>query len=145
MADSPLVQKLMALREEGKLNSGEDLMELSAITLEAKLDEIALSAFEAEIDDEIELGRLDWSPRKNWVESEGGLPRYIEEVAIGIMKGSGYPRERAIPMAISRIKKWAAGLGGVTQKTQAKAIAALAKWEKMKASAKAKRLAKGNK
>lgn len=127
MGDSPAVQRLLALIKDKQLNSGEELLELSRSVL-------------PDVDD-VELGRLDWSPKKNWVENEGGLPRYIEEVAIGIMK-SGKTRERAIPIAISRIKRWAAGLDGVKKDTQAKAIAALAQWEKMKASARAKRLAK---
>lgn len=127
MGDSPAVQRLLALIKDKQLNSGEELLELSRSVL-------------PDVDD-VELGRLDWSPKKNWVENEGGLPRYIEEVAIGIMK-SGKTRERAIPIAISRIKRWAAGLDGVTKKTQMKSVAALALWEKMKASARAKRLAK---
>lgn len=77
-------------------------------------------------------GKLDWSPKKNWVESEGGLPKFIEDVAIHIMESSGYTRERAIPAAISQTKKFAA-------KGNARAQAALAQWEKMKASAKSKR------
>lgn len=85
-------------------------------------------------------GRLDWSPKKNWVENEGGLPKYIEDVAIGIMK-SGKSRENAIQIAISRIKVWAAGGGDVNPDTRAKAAAALAQWERMKASAAAKRAA----
>ena len=127
MGDSPAVQRLLALIKDKQLNSGEELLELSRSVV-------------PDVDD-VELGRLDWSPKKNWVENEGGLPRYIEEVAIGIMK-SGKTRERAIPIAISRIKRWAAGLDGVTKKTQMKSVAALALWEKMKASARAKRLAK---
>ena len=127
MGDSPAVQRLLALIKDKQLNSGEELLELSRSVL-------------PDVDD-VELGRLDWSPKKNWVENEGGLPRYIEEVAIGIMK-SGKTRERAIPIAISRIKRWAAGLDGVTKKTQMKSIRSLAQWEKMKASARAKRLAK---
>ena len=127
MEDSPVVQRLLALSAEGKLNTGDQLME------------VALSA--PDYLNEVELGRLDWSPRKNWIENEGGLPRYIESVALGIMK-SGKTREQAIPIAISRIKRWAAGLDGVKKDTQARAIAALAQWEKMKASARAKRLAK---
>lgn len=141
MADSPMVQKLLAMKQDGKLESPNDFLELSKQSFEGKLEEITLSNLVEEYE-LLELGRLDWSPRKNWVENEGGLPRYIEEVAIGIMKGSGYPREKAIPIAISRIKKWAAGLEGVKRDTQAKAIAALASWEKMKASARAKRLKK---
>ena len=127
MGDSPAVQRLLALIKDKQLNSGEELLELSRSVL-------------PDVDD-VELGRLNWSPRKNWVENENGLPRYIEEVAIGIMK-SGKTREQAIPIAISRIKRWAAGLDGVTKKTQMKSIRSLAQWEKMKASAGAKRLAK---
>lgn len=127
MADSEIVQRLLQLQKEG--------------TLKPSLDEVSLSLEESM--GIIELGRLDWSPRSNWVQENGGLPRYIETVAIGIMKGTGYPRERAIPIAISRIKRWAAGLDGVKADTKAKAIAALAQWEKMKASAAAKRAAKG--
>lgn len=122
--DSEVVKRLMAMSQAGELDG---IVELSRATTEEFID----------------LGRLDWSPRKNWIENEGGLPRYIETVAIGIMKGTGYPRERAIPIAISRIKRWAAGLDGVKADTKAKAIAALAQWEKMKASAAAKRAAKG--
>ena len=127
MGDSPAVQRLLAMAKEKNLSSGDELLELSRSL--------------APTTDDIELGRLDWSPKKNWVESEGGLPRYIESVALGIMK-SGKTREQAIPIAISRIKRWAAGLDGVTKKTQMKSAAALALWEKMKASARAKRLAK---
>ena len=96
--------------------------------------------------DTIELGgRLNWSPRENWIEkvSTTGLPDYIETVAIGIMKGTGYPRERAIPIAISRIKRWAAGLDGVKADTIAKSAKALAEWEKLKAKAAARRARKG--
>ena len=125
MSDSDVVKRLLALASSNSLKTGEDLLSLST---PRSLDEI-------------ELGRLDWSPRKNWIENEGGLPRYIEEVAIGIMK-SGKTREQAIPMAINRIKRWAAGLDGVKADTQAKAVAALAAWEKMKASAAAKRAAR---
>ena len=125
MSDSDVVKRLLALASSNSLKTGEDLLSLSA---PRSLDEI-------------ELGRLDWSPKKNWVENEGGLPRYIEEVAIGIMK-SGKTREQAIPMAINRIKRWAAGLDGVKADTQARAVAALAAWEKMKASAAAKRAAR---
>lgn len=125
MADSKLVQRLLALTEEASLSSGEEFMNMS------------LSAYR-ESEEYVELGRLNWSPRVNWVEKEGGLPRYIEKVAIGIMKGTGMPRERAIPIAISRIKVWATGKG-VNADTQAKAIKALAEWEKLKAKAAARR------
>ena len=128
MADSELVKRLLAMSEELSLSSGADLLELSHSAAQ-------------ESEEFIELGRLNWSPRKNWVEIEGGLPRYIERVAIGIMKGSGLPRERAIPIAISRIKVWATGKG-VNADTQARAIKALAEWEKLKAKAAARRARK---
>ena len=128
MADSELVKRLLAMSEELSLSSGADLLELSHSAAQ-------------ESEEFIELGRLNWSPRKNWIEIEGGLPRYIEKVAIGIMKGSGLPRERAIPIAISRIKVWATGKG-VNADTQARAIKALAEWEKLKAKAAARRARK---
>lgn len=126
MADSELVQRLLALSADVQMETGEDLLNLA-------------SSAAQEVEEYIELGRLNWSPRKNWVEIEGGLPRYIERVAIGIMKGSGLPRERAIPIAISRIKVWATGKG-VNADTQARAIKALAEWEKLKAKAAARRV-----
>ena len=128
MADSELVKRLLAMSEELSLSSGADLLELSHSAAQ-------------ESEEFIELGRLNWSPRKNWVEIEGGLPKYIERVALGIMKGSGLPRERAIPIAISRIKVWATGKG-VNADTQARAIKALAEWEKLKAKAAARRARK---
>lgn len=128
MADSPVVQRLLALAKENKLESGEDLLNLSTR--------------QTDDGDVVELGRLDWSPRSNWVQNEGGLPKYIEDIALAIMRSTGYPREKAIPIAINRVKRWAAGLDGVKADTQAKAAKALAQWEKMKASAKAKRLKK---
>lgn len=84
-------------------------------------------------------GRLDWSPKKNWVENEGGLPKYIEDVALALIRG-GMTRERAIATAISQIKRWIAD-PDTKPDTKAKAIAAIAQWEKMKASARAKKAA----
>lgn len=79
---------------------------------------------------------LDASPKENWVERGGGLPPYVRKLARAIMK-TGKSKSQAIAIAISRIKKWAAGGDGVDADTQAKAAAALAKWEKLKASNKA--------
>jgi hypothetical protein len=91
-------------------------------------------------------GRLDWSPKKNWVEEEGGLPDFIERVAIHLI-GKGMPRARAIATAISTCKKWCAtgevhqwqGTQIINAGSRAQACAAVAQWEKMKASARAKR------
>jgi hypothetical protein len=81
---------------------------------------------------------LDRSPKKNWVENTGELPGYIREVARAIHEDQGLPLSRAIPIAIGRIKRWAAGGGGVNADTVAKAQAAVAAWEKLKAKARAK-------
>ena len=80
---------------------------------------------------------LDSSPKKNWVEKSGGLPNYVCEVAKGVMR-SGKSKSQAIAIAISRIKKWAAGGDDVEADTRAKAVKALAQWEALKVKNKAK-------
>ena len=90
----------------------------------------------------VELGKkgsLDWSPKENWVDQEGGLPAYIEEIALALIRDHGMPRSRAIATAISRCKRWAAGGDDVKADTRAKAAKAIAQWTKMKAAAKARR------
>ena len=141
MTDSDIVKRLLAISQEQDVTTGESLL---AYGRTLPLHEAEMSAREDL--DTIELGgRLNWSPRENWIEkvSTTGLPDYIETVAIGIMKGTGYPRERAIPIAISRIKRWAAGLDGAKADTIAKSAKALAEWEKLKAKAAARRARKG--
>ena len=133
---SDIVDRLVNKYKAGEFNDGSSLVNLGRnMSLE-------LSMLEEDLQD-IELGRLNWSPRKNWIEIvNGDLPKFITDVAIGIMKGTGYPRERAIPIAISRIKVWARGGGGVNADTVAKAAAALAAWEALKAKAAARRVRK---
>lgn len=75
---------------------------------------------------------LDRSPKKNWVENAGQLPPYVRKLARAIEK-NGHSLSSAIAIAISRIKKWAAGGDDVDADTQAKAVKALAQWEKLKA------------
>lgn len=78
----------------------------------------------------------------NWIERAGGsLPNYVCKVAKGIMR-SGRSKSSAIAMAISQIKRWAAGGEDVEADTRAKAAKALAQWEALKAKAKAKRAVK---
>ena len=131
-----VVDRLVSQYKAGDFSDGTSLVNLGRnMSLE-------LSMLEEDLQD-IELGRLNWSPRKNWIEIvNGDLPKFITDVAIGIMKGTGYPRERAIPIAISRIKVWARGGGGVNADTVAKAAAALAAWEALKAKAAARRVRK---
>lgn len=75
---------------------------------------------------------LDRSPKKNWVENAGGLPPYVRKLARAIAK-NGHSLDSAIAIAISRVKSWAAGGGDVNPDTRAKAVKALAQWEKLKA------------
>lgn len=75
--------------------------------------------------------------RQNWVDEQGGLPKYIRMVAHA-MQRKGHSESRAIAIAVATMKRWAAGGGNVSEKVQAAAAAALAEWEKMKAAAHAK-------
>lgn len=86
---------------------------------------------------------LDDSPNKNWVENAGGLPPYVRKVARGIMK-SGKTKSQAIAIAISRMKKWAAGGDDVDADTRAKAAKAVAQWEAAKAKNKGKKVIKAS-
>ena len=133
---SDIVDRLVNKYKAGEFNDGSSLVNLGRnSSLELSMSEDVL--------DDVELGRLNWSPQKNWIEIvNGDLPKYIVDVALGIMRGTGYPRERAIPIAISRIKVWARGGGGVNADTVAKAAAALAAWEALKAKAAVRRARK---
>lgn len=82
---------------------------------------------------------LDRSPKKNWVENNGGLPPYIRKIARAVEK-TGRPLSQAIEIAIGKVKDWAAGGDNVTPKTQAKAAAALAAWTALKGRAKGKKV-----
>ncbi len=86
---------------------------------------------------------LDASPKKNWVENAGGLPPYVRKLARGIMK-SGKSKEQAIAIAISRVKKWAAGGDDVDADTRAKSAKAAAQWEATKAKNKGKKVIKAS-
>ena len=132
---SDVVDRLVNKYKAGEFNDGSSLVNLG------RNSSLELSMFEEDLDD-VELGRLNWSPKVNWVEANGGLHPYLEKISLGIMKGTGYPRERAIPIAISRIKVWARGGGGVNADTVAKAAAALAAWEALKAKAAVRRARK---
>lgn len=95
--------------------------------------------------------RHDYTPiglGKNWVTSVGGLPPMVRDVAHALIR-SGRSESEAIQLAVGVIKRWAAGNSNhwhgakhVTPQTQAKAAAAIAQWEAMKAAAHAKSAAK---
>lgn len=76
---------------------------------------------------------LDRSPKQNWVEQRGGLPRYVRMVANALVR-TGKSRSTAIAIAISKMKRWAAGGDNVRPQVQAAAAKALAQWEAMKGS-----------
>ncbi len=94
-----------------------------------------------EIDLIVELAgcSLDESPGSNWVQKNGGLPEYICRIARAI-KRTGKTTSQAISIAVSRVKKWAAGADDVDADTRAKAAAAVAEWEKLKTKNKAKKV-----
>jgi phage head maturation protease len=73
-----------------------------------------------------------------WHHKGWQLPAYIQHVANDLI-ASGHGESRAIEMAVGIVKNWAAGHDGhgnhVHADTQAKAAAAVAEWEAMKAAA----------
>jgi hypothetical protein len=92
---------------------------------------------------------LDRSPKKNWVENSGGLPMYIRRIANHLHQESGKEIGVAIAIAVNAAKRMCSsgdlnfpGVQHVNAKSQAEACAAVAEWEKKKASA---RVAKGMK
>lgn len=86
---------------------------------------------------------LDRSPKKNWVDKAGGLPKLIERVAKHLHYEQGNAIDRAIATAVNWAKKMCStgrAFGGkvkVGERAQAAACAAVGEWEKKKASAKA--------
>lgn len=94
---------------------------------------------------EIKLGKLERVPGKqNWLEKNavGGLPAYIENIADSLHRKRGMTISRAIATAVSRVKVWCAGGGGVKPDTKAKACAAVASWEAKRGKSKAATAAK---
>jgi HK97 family phage prohead protease len=61
------------------------------------------------------------------------LPAFIQHIANDLIEKRGMDESRAIATAVSQVKKWAAGGEDVKPETRAKAAAALAEWEAMKA------------
>ena len=110
------------------------------LALSGELDSDDLSLARDIVELATAKGSLDWSPKENWVDQNGGLPKYIEEIALALIRDHGMTRERAIATAVNRVKKWASGVGDVKADTRAKAAAAVVQWQALKAKAAAKRL-----
>lgn len=62
------------------------------------------------------------------------LPYYIQHIA-NDLKASGKPESEAIAIAVSTVKRWAAGGGKVHPDTRAAAQKALAEWDALKSRA----------
>jgi hypothetical protein len=91
------------------------------------------------------MGKLERKPGgpDNWVERQGGLPKYIERIAVHL-HAKGMPIPQAIATAVNVAKKSCAtgdlnwpGIQHVNPGSRAEACAAVARWEAMKAAAKA--------
>lgn len=81
---------------------------------------------------------LPSKPGTNWVEKHGGLPEMMDCVARAIYHEGGVKDvSRAIRIAVGKVEDWASGKGDVTPKTRARAAAAVARWQAMRAAAKA--------
>ena len=92
------------------------------------------------------MGALERSPKVNWIEEQGGLPRYIERIALHLHNQKGMSISHAIATAVKAAKRmcltgdlnWP-GLQSVNPGSRAEACAAVARWEAMKAAARAKK------
>ena len=76
----------------------------------------------------------DLSPKKNWVEEQGGMPWYMKIVRNALLR-QGHDMESATAIAVNTMKRWAAGGQHVHPQVRAAAAAALAQWEAMKGKA----------
>lgn len=86
-------------------------------------------------------GALNVQPGVNWVKAKGGLPQYIERIAIHLVE-KGNSISEAVATAINVVKKACAtgdlnypGIQHENAGSQAEACAAVAEWEALKARA----------
>jgi hypothetical protein len=91
------------------------------------------------------MGRLDRSPRSNWIEEQGGLPGWIERCAVHL-HNKGMPISQAIATSVNAAKKLCSsgdlnwpGVQHANFGSRAEACAAVAKWNAMRAAARAKK------
>lgn len=98
------------------------------------------------------MGRLERKPGgpDNWIERVGGLPQYIERIAVHLHEERGMTISHAIATAVNTVKRWARKgtvvkyndpkNNRVTTITAAQAAADVAAWEAKKAMARGMRL-----
>jgi hypothetical protein len=67
------------------------------------------------------------------------LPAYIQHIRNDLIQSRGMPESQATQMAIGICQRWCRGGGDVQADTRAKACAAIAEWERLKARAHATR------
>ena len=96
------------------------------------------------------MGALERSAKVNWIEQQGGLPKYIERIALHLHNQRGMSISHAIATAVNAAKRMCAtgdlnwpGLQQVNPGSRAEACAAVARWTAMKTAAKAARAKKG--
>lgn len=90
------------------------------------------------------MGVFDKSPRSNWVERAGGLPKYIERIAVHVA-GKGKTDSQAIAIAVATCRKWCAtgevyqwpGIQMINLGSRSEACAAIAEWDAKRAAARA--------
>lgn len=81
------------------------------------------------------------SKNHNWVEKQGGLPRYIERIACHIHFDHGMDISEAIAAAVADVEKMCStgesNFGHVHPQHQSEACEAVAHWEAMRVAARA--------
>lgn len=90
------------------------------------------------------MGEFNKSPRTNWIERAGGLPRYIERIAHHVA-AKGKTDSQAIAIAVATARKWCAtgevyqwpGIQMINLGSRAQACAAIAEWDVKRAKARA--------
>lgn len=93
------------------------------------------------------MGKLERVPGKqNWVDNAGGLPKYIERIAVHLHEEKGYDIGRSIAVAVNACKRMCAsgdlnfkGTQNVNAKSRSEACAAIAEWNEKRMKAKVKK------
>jgi hypothetical protein len=86
--------------------------------------------------------KRSFGPHENWIDEQGGLPRYFERIACHVHFDHGYPISEAIAIAVADAEKMCStgesNFGHIHAAPQSEACEAVAHWEAMRAAAHAK-------